>query len=152
MNELIENFVTNNIVVAKERIYAPAKLGGLGMKKLEPFLIAQKCAWIKRCFIKINDPWRWEFLRICAFSLNMVRLDYFDKARNPMLCQLVFLTVGYDGMKMVLYIYLLFFCLFLYLWLQVILNAVHFIFPLLVTHTKGGGWGAQRKAKKVGRV
>jgi hypothetical protein len=42
-------------------------------------------------------------------------------------------------MKMVLFIYLLFFCLFLYLWLQVILNAVHFIFPLLVTHTKGGG-------------
>jgi hypothetical protein len=30
-------------------------------------------------------------------------------------------------MKMVLYIYLLFFCLFLYLWLQAILNAVHFI-------------------------
>ena len=35
-------------------------------------------------------------------------------------CQLVFLTAGYDGMKMVLYIYLLFLCLFLYLWLQVI--------------------------------
>jgi|NOAtaT_7_FD_contig_61_4642365_length_558_multi_2_in_0_out_0_1 hypothetical protein len=30
-------------------------------------------------------------------------------------------------MKMVLYIYLLFLCLFFYIWLQIILNAVHFI-------------------------
>jgi hypothetical protein len=55
------------------------------MIKLEPFLVAQKCAWIRRCFIKINDPWRWEFLRICGFSLNMVRVANFEKTKNPML-------------------------------------------------------------------
>jgi hypothetical protein len=89
MSEIMENFVMHNIVIAKERIYAPAKLGGLGMIKLEPFLVAQKCAWIKRCFIKINDPWRWEFLRICGFSLNMVRVANFEKAKNPMLWAIV---------------------------------------------------------------
>jgi hypothetical protein len=49
MNELLENFVTHNIVVAKDRIYAPVRQGGLGMIKLEPFLVAQKCAWVRRC-------------------------------------------------------------------------------------------------------
>jgi hypothetical protein len=85
MNELLENFVTHNIVVAKDRIYAPVGQGGLGMIKLEPFLVAQKCAWVRRCYQKINDPWRWEFLRICGFSLKSVRVEFFDKRTNPVL-------------------------------------------------------------------
>ncbi len=55
------------------------------MVKLEPFLVAQKCAWVWRCHQKINDPWRWEFLRICGFSLKTVRVESFDKVTNPIL-------------------------------------------------------------------
>ena len=58
MNEIIEGFVTHNIVISKERIYVPVKKGGLGLINLESFLAAQKCSWIRRCFLKINDPWR----------------------------------------------------------------------------------------------
>jgi hypothetical protein len=85
MSEIIENFVTVNIVIAKERIYAPVKKGGLGLINIESFLAAQKCAWIRRCFSKINDAWRWEFLKLANFSLSTVRLEFFNKNRNPML-------------------------------------------------------------------
>jgi hypothetical protein len=61
MNVIIERFVTQNIVIAKERIYCPVKKGGLGMIKLSSFLDSLKCIWIKRCAVEINDSWRWEF-------------------------------------------------------------------------------------------
>jgi hypothetical protein len=57
MNEIIEGFVTHNLVISKDRIYVPVNKGGLGLINLESFLAAQKCSWIRRCFFKINDPW-----------------------------------------------------------------------------------------------
>jgi hypothetical protein len=63
----------------------PVKKGGLGLINLENFLAAQKCSWIRRCFRSINDPWRWDFLRLCNYSLSTVRLENFSKNDNPML-------------------------------------------------------------------
>jgi hypothetical protein len=85
INGIIEDFVTYGIVIAKERIYAPAKKGGLGLINIENFLAAQKCAWVKRCFNKINDAWRWDFLRSTNYSLNSVRLRDFNERNNPLL-------------------------------------------------------------------
>jgi hypothetical protein len=85
MNEIIEGFVTHNIVISKERMYVPVKKGGLGLINLENFLAAQKCSWIRRCFLVINDPWRWDFLRMCNYSLSTVRIENFSKVDNPML-------------------------------------------------------------------
>jgi hypothetical protein len=85
MNEIIEGFVTHNIVISKERIYVPVKKGGLGLINLESFLAAQKCSWIRRCFLVINDPWRWDFLRLCNYSLSTVRIENFSRDENPML-------------------------------------------------------------------
>ena len=85
INKIIEDFVTYKVVISKERIYAPVNKGGLGMVNIESFLAAQKCAWIRRCFSKINDVWRWEFLRSVNYSSSTVRLECFDKNLNPML-------------------------------------------------------------------
>jgi hypothetical protein len=85
INQIIESFVTYKTVIAKERIYLPVKKGGLGMVNIESFLAAQKCAWLRRCFVKINDVWRWDFLRASNYSLSTVRLESFDKNSNPVL-------------------------------------------------------------------
>ncbi len=85
MNTVIENFVTHNLVIAKERIYAPVAKGGLGLIRIDTFLAAQKCAWIRRCFNKINDAWRWEFLSFSNFSLSTVRVENFSREDNPLL-------------------------------------------------------------------
>jgi len=85
INSLIENFVTYGIVIARNRIYASAQDGGLGMIDVENFLHAQKCVWIRRCFFRIKDPWRWEILQRTDFSLDTVRLEFFDKNSNPIL-------------------------------------------------------------------
>jgi len=85
MNNIIEDFVTRNIVISKERIYMKPEKGGLGMIKLDHFLDAQKCSWIRRCYHKINDAWRWEFLERNSFHLDCVRLEFFYKDQNPIL-------------------------------------------------------------------
>jgi exonuclease III len=85
ISSLIEDFVTHGIVIAKNRIYAPPKKGGLGLVNVENFIAAQKCAWIRRCFYRINDAWRWEFLRNTNFSLSTVRLECFNQESNPLL-------------------------------------------------------------------
>ncbi len=36
-------------------------------------------------FFRINDAWRWEFLRNTNFSLSTVRLEFFNKDTNPLL-------------------------------------------------------------------
>ncbi len=83
INQIIEGFVTHKPVISKERIYLSVKKGGLGMVNIESFLAAQKCAWLRRCFVKINDAWRWDFLRTSNYSLSTVRLESFDKNTNP---------------------------------------------------------------------
>jgi hypothetical protein len=85
INNIIEDFVTKGIVISKNRIYAHPKRGGLGLLNIENFLAAQKCAWIRRCFFKINDAWRWEFLRNTKYSLSTVRIQFFSERENPML-------------------------------------------------------------------
>jgi hypothetical protein len=43
--------------VAKKRLYATPKEGGLGLFDLNTFLHAQKCAWIKRC-LALDEQWK----------------------------------------------------------------------------------------------
>ncbi len=56
----------------------------MGLVRIESFLAAQKCAWIRRCFHKINNPWRMEFLRCANYSLSTVRIDFFYKDLHPL--------------------------------------------------------------------
>jgi hypothetical protein len=85
INQIIEGFVTYKTVISKERIYLLVNRGGLGMVNIESFLAAQKCAWLRHCFIKINDVWRWDLLHTSNYSLSTVRLESFYKNTNPML-------------------------------------------------------------------
>jgi hypothetical protein len=49
LQDLIDGYVTRGIVLAKDRLYTKAREGGLGLIKLESYVAALQCSWIKRC-------------------------------------------------------------------------------------------------------
>jgi hypothetical protein len=59
VQSLINDYVTSGIVVAADRLYTRPCEGGLGLINLESYLAALQCSWIKRCYTRINDSWRW---------------------------------------------------------------------------------------------
>ena len=50
--------------IAKDRIFRPTYLGGLGMIDLEDFIIAQQVVWVKRTAISLRDNWRVDMKRL----------------------------------------------------------------------------------------
>jgi hypothetical protein len=59
LQSLINDYVTSGTVVAADRLYTCPCEGGLGLIKLESYLSALQCSWVKRCYTRINDSWRW---------------------------------------------------------------------------------------------
>jgi hypothetical protein len=57
MEEIILNFVTGNLKIAKKRIYLKPEEGGLGLFHLKEFLEAQHCQWVKRSKV-IDEIWK----------------------------------------------------------------------------------------------
>ena len=51
--------------IAKDRIYMPTDLGGLGMIDISEFIISQQVVWIKRAFLSTRDNWRVNLKQIC---------------------------------------------------------------------------------------
>ncbi len=60
IQESLDNFAISGHPVSKDRRYLKPADGGLGLFKLKSFLIAQKCAWIKRSEQKTIDNWRFD--------------------------------------------------------------------------------------------
>jgi hypothetical protein len=55
----MEKFVLGSLTMAKDRIYRPVGVGGLGLFNLKDFVAALQCSWFKRCSLSINDNWRY---------------------------------------------------------------------------------------------
>jgi hypothetical protein len=49
MQGLIDGYVKKGIVIANDRLYTKPNLGGLGLIKLDKYIAALQCSWIKRC-------------------------------------------------------------------------------------------------------
>ncbi len=50
LEKKLESFVTRGLSIAKSKIYAPVKEGGLGLFILRDFISSLQCNWIKRSF------------------------------------------------------------------------------------------------------
>jgi hypothetical protein len=48
VQEKIEKFVMGKDQIARDRIYLPVRLGGIGMINLRAFLTAQRAGWVKK--------------------------------------------------------------------------------------------------------
>jgi hypothetical protein len=51
------------------------------------YCTALQCSWIKRCYIKINDIWRWNLALTCNFDLD--RLENINARLNPIAYNIV---------------------------------------------------------------
>jgi hypothetical protein len=83
MQGLINDNVTTGIVVAADRLYTKPCQGGLGLINLDSYIPALQCSWLKRCYSRINDSWRWVLASSCEFILDNLRPDIFDRRINP---------------------------------------------------------------------
>jgi hypothetical protein len=83
LQNIVDNYVTNGIVIAKDRLYTKPKKGGLGLINIENYVRGIQCSWMKRCLVNVNDVWRWQLVKTCNFNLDLVRLESIDKALHP---------------------------------------------------------------------
>ena len=67
----IEQFVSGNLRIAKNRIFTSMVNGGLGLTDIKTFLACQKCGWIKLVF-KLDENWKQLiFLKSCGDIGNL---------------------------------------------------------------------------------
>jgi len=85
MQDIIDGYVTNGIVIAKDRYYLTPKFGGLGLIDLSDYCPALQCSWMKRCLFKINDSWRWNLAASCNFNLDLIREEDISAEQYPIL-------------------------------------------------------------------
>jgi len=85
MQSIIDGFVTQNVVIANDRLYLRPNEGGLGLVKLSSYIAALQCSWIKRCTVTINDPWRWNLAVACNFNLDLIRVSDINGTLHPVL-------------------------------------------------------------------
>jgi hypothetical protein len=85
LQDMIDSYVTQGTVIARDRLYIKPKEGGLGLINLSDYVTALQCSWVKRCAAKINDSWRWRLASACNFNLDMLRKRMFDAELEPVL-------------------------------------------------------------------
>jgi hypothetical protein len=59
------------------------------MIKIENYIAALQCSWIKRCSSKINDTWRWTLGSCCNFVFSDLRRGSINRRDNPILADIV---------------------------------------------------------------
>ena len=69
MSKLVQNFIVGKLNIAKDRIYRPTGLGGLGMIDLSEFLIAQQSVWLKRASASTRDNWRVDLKKLSSGNI-----------------------------------------------------------------------------------
>jgi hypothetical protein len=89
LQNICDDYVTNGIVVSRDRLYTKPKYGGLGLINIETYYKALQCSWMKRCLLNVNDSWRWLLVRSCNFNLDMLRLSDIDRMQYPIAYNIV---------------------------------------------------------------
>jgi hypothetical protein len=89
MQNLIDGYVTQDLVIAADRLYTKPNEGGLGLIRLTSYIAALQCSWFKRCSITINDTWRWNLASACTFNLDLIRLTDINPVLYPAIYCLV---------------------------------------------------------------
>ena len=84
LEDLIENFVTGSLRIAKKRLYLSPENGGLGLFEIKNFLDAQKVAWIVRAK-ETDEIWKIKLFIAGAGNVYNIRSSLIDEAMNPIL-------------------------------------------------------------------
>ena len=81
---LIEDFVRGNLNISKKRMTMSCEEGGLGLFKLNDFLDAQRCSWIKRAQ-NLDDNWKRKLYASSYGHITNIRAEYFNSYESPIL-------------------------------------------------------------------
>jgi hypothetical protein len=84
LEDLIENFVTGSLRIAKKRLYLSPENGGLGLFEIKTFLDAQKVAWIVRAN-DIDEIWKIKLFIAGSGNVYNIRSCLIDESMNPIL-------------------------------------------------------------------
>ena len=84
LEHIIEHFVRGNLKISFERVFTEIKNGGLGLFRVESFLNAQKCSWVKRA-TNTDDLWKEKLLRYGNGNIYNLRSSDFDVTCYPIL-------------------------------------------------------------------
>jgi hypothetical protein len=76
LSSLFDNFVTNGITFARDRIYRMYREGGLGMIPLEHYIQGLHCSWFKRANTAMNDNWKYDLYRASNGDLNNTKIGH----------------------------------------------------------------------------
>jgi hypothetical protein len=91
-SNVIHNFVSGKLNIAKNRFSKEIEMGGLGLFDLKNFLDAQKMAWVKRSKT-LDDWWKISLYSRCYGNVFNIRSDDFDVRYVPCLNNIV---TGYE--------------------------------------------------------
>jgi hypothetical protein len=91
-SNIIHNFVSGKLNIAKNRFSKDIEMGGLGLFDLKNFLDAQKIAWVKRSKT-LDDWWKIYVYSRCYGNVFNIRSDDFDVRHVPCLNNIV---TGYE--------------------------------------------------------
>jgi hypothetical protein len=89
LSNLMENFVTKGITVARDRIYRPVHEGGLGLIPLEQYIQGLHCSWFKRAYTVINNNWKFDLYQAYRGDIINIKAGYTDGELGMVLTGLV---------------------------------------------------------------
>ena len=81
---LIENFVKGNLNIARKRLFMRTEEGGLGLFKLNEFLDALRCSWVKRAQ-SLDDNWKRKLYAGCYGNVLNLRSVHFPYNEGPII-------------------------------------------------------------------
>jgi hypothetical protein len=85
LQEMMDKFCKGTLRIAKQKLYLPAKEGGLGLINLHEFLIALQCSWVKRVTQHWGDNWRFDLKKKCYGNPILAGSGTFSNQENPVL-------------------------------------------------------------------
>jgi hypothetical protein len=73
IEDTMERFVLKGFTFAQDRLYRKIKDGGLGLIKLEHYVQALHCTWIRRAWSCTNDNWKFDLYQASNGNILNIR-------------------------------------------------------------------------------
>jgi hypothetical protein len=87
LENMIENFVTGSLRIAKKRLYLSLANGGLGLFEIKPFLASQKVSWVVRAS-SLDEIWKVKLFIAGGGNVYNIRSSLICGTNNPILFQI----------------------------------------------------------------
>jgi hypothetical protein len=85
LQKMLDDFCTGSARVSKKKLYLPPNAGGLGLIKLNDYIISLQCSWIKRTTQHWGDNWRFDIKSKCYGNTLLANGSTFGNRDHPVL-------------------------------------------------------------------